>query len=280
MSRPAPQQDDSTPADDVIARHREELKKRFPLPSPETRKPKRRSSSTPAALLVVLVLVGGLVWLDPAYRTERYNSELGRIQAIELADGSIVTLDGASRIEVSWHLRSRRVELQAGQALFDVTPARYRPFLTRSGSTEIAVVGTRYNVSRYRDDVRVTVEAGKVQVRAGEAGLMLVPGEQVLVHQGRLGTPVRVDAGTISAWTEGRLVFDRTPLGEVLEVLQRYRGTHVRMGDAGLAQLPVSGSFDSSRLDGLLALLPKVLPVELVTAADGTLYLNRRPAKK
>ncbi|MNF48307.1 fec operon regulator FecR [compost metagenome] len=279
MNRSEPRQEAHTPTDDAIARHRDELKKRFPLPPPR-KKPKRHAPGMLGVAVAALALAGGLVWLDPAYRSEQYSSSPGRLETIELADGSIVTLDGASRIRVSWHLRSRRVELQVGQALFDVTPASYRPFLTLAGSTEITVVGTRYNVSRHQGDVRVTVEKGKVGVRGNDAALLLVPGDQVLVRHGRLGMPTRVNAHAVAAWTEGRLVFDRTPLGEVLDVLLRYGNTHVRLGDAGLAELPVSGSFDSARLDGLLALLPKVLPVELATDADGTLSLSRRATKK
>ena len=122
----------------------------FPLPAP-AKQPKPRSLTTLSVLIVTLGLACVLAWIDPSYKAEQFGSTIGEHQVIQLADGSRITLDAASRITVSWHLRSRRVELQAGQALFSVAPALYRPFLTSAGSTRIQVVGTRYNVSRYQN---------------------------------------------------------------------------------------------------------------------------------
>lgn len=278
MSQREPQEDAFTPADDAIARHREELKKRFPMPSPS--KPEPRSRTRLGVAMAVLGFACGLIWLDPAYRTEQFSSAIGKHESIQLADGSHVTLDAASRIRVSWHLRSRQVELQQGQALFSVAPAVYRPFLTIAGATRITVVGTRYNVNRSQQDVRVTVEEGRVDVGGSEADIRLHAGDQILVRNGRLGMPVRIDASASSAWTNGRLVFDRTPLREVLEVVQRHRSGSVIIQDQSLNELPVSGAFDSNRLEGMLTLLPKILPVELSRDADGTLYLNRRASRK
>ncbi|MCY1285980.1 FecR protein [compost metagenome] len=279
MTRPTPRPDEFTTADDAIARHREELKKRFPLPSP-SKKPRRPGPATLGASIAVLGLAGGLFWLDPAYKTEQFSSAAGQRQLIELADGSRMTLDSSSRVAVSWHLRTRQVELQAGQALFDVAPARYRPFHTLAGATRIIVVGTRYNVSRVQEDVRVTVEQGKVSVLGRDAGLMLLPGDQVLVHDGQLGRRSQVDASAVAAWAEGRLVFDRTPLREVLDVIRRYRQISIRLDDDSLAQLPVSGTFDSARLDRMLALLPKILPVNVAADADGGLLVTRKTPRK
>lgn len=273
------QNEPQVPADDAIARHREELKKRFPLPSP-VKKPKPRSLTALSVIVAMLAFTGGLVWLDPGYQSQQFSSAVGKQEVIQLADGSRVTLDAASRITVSWHLRTRRVELQVGQAFFSVAPATYRPFLTAAGSTQIKVVGTRYNVSRVRNDVRVTVEEGKVEVRGNAAGVQLGAGDQVLVRSGQLGARQQVDTAAAAAWTKGRLVFDRTPLREVLAVVQRYQPTRVVMHDRSLAELPVSGAFDSARLDSLLALLPKILPVDLNTDANGTLHLKPRAAKK
>ncbi|MBU1332985.1 MAG: FecR domain-containing protein [Gammaproteobacteria bacterium] len=278
MNQNEPQQNAFVPADDAIARHREELKKRFPLPPP-AKKSNPRSLTTLSVVITMLGVVCALLWLDPSYQSEQFGSAIGEQQVIQLADGSRITLDAASRLNVSWHLRSRRVELQAGQAFFSVTPALYRPFLTTAGSTQIKVVGTRYNVSRYQNDVRVTVEEGKVDVRGHAANIRLTAGDQVLVHNGRLGKPTQVDAAAFAAWKEGRLVFDRTPLREVLAVIQRYQSNPIVMHDSSLEELPVSGTFDSAHLDRMLALLPKIIPLDLTTDSQGTLRLQRRAAK-
>ncbi|MCO8169908.1 FecR domain-containing protein [Pseudomonas sp. 21LCFQ02] len=279
MTRPVSQPAEPTAAEHAIARHREQLKQRFPLPSP-VKKNRRPAPATLGIGLMILGLAAGLWWLDPAYRTEQYATARGQVQRLALADGSVVTLDGASQVTVGWHLRSRRVQLLAGQALFEVAPATYRPFQTQAGAAQISVLGTRYNVSRHGDDARVSVEQGKVRVAGADSAVALVAGQQVLVSHGRVTAPGAVDVQGVGAWTEGRLVFDRTPLGEVLDAIERHTGLPIALGDPGLAQLPVTGSFDSQRLDSLLSLLPKVLPVELSRAADGSPVLNRRAVKK
>ncbi|MNZ26931.1 fec operon regulator FecR [compost metagenome] len=277
MSPSTRERERQTPADEALAQHREELKKRFPLPAVQPR-PKRRNATTLGALLVFAV--GLAAWLDPAWRSEHYATAIGQRQSLELADGSRITLDGASRLEVSWHLRSRRVELQAGQALFDVTPARHRPFRVTAGPAEVQVVGTRFNLDRQADDLRVTVSAGRVAVRGTADSTQLVAGDQVLVRAGQLEPKRQVDAERFSAWQNGRQVFQRTPLREVLAALQRYRAAPIRLDDPALAELPVSGVFDSREPERLLALLPRILPVALATAPDGTLHLTAEGGQK
>ncbi|MBN7823286.1 FecR family protein, partial [Bowmanella yangjiangensis] len=123
-------------------------------------------------------------------------------------------------------------------------------------------------------------EEGRVGVRGLHDELLLTPGQQVLVRNGQLGSPERVDARALNGWIDGRVVFDRTPLVEVLDTLRRQRDTRVQLDDPDLAQLPVSGTFASANLDALLVLLPKILPVQLQRAADGSLSLSRRAAEK
>lgn len=277
MSPSIREREQQAPADEAITRHREELKKRFPLPPVQPR-PKRRTATTLGTLLIFGVSLAA--WLDPAWRSEHHATAIGQRQSLELADGSSITLDGASRLEVCWHLRSRQVELHAGQALFDVAPARYRPFRVKAGPAEVQVVGTRFNLDRQADNLRVTVSEGSVAVRGTAGSTQLGAGDQVLVRAGQLEPKQQVDVESFTAWQEGRLVFQRTPLREVLAALQRYRETPIHLDDPTLAELPVSGVFDSREPERLLALLPRILPVALATAPDGTLHLTAKGGQK
>ncbi|MDR0279262.1 MAG: FecR domain-containing protein [Paucimonas sp.] len=262
--------------DQAIADLREQLKQRFPMPEP---KPRRKAGTVTRAGLLSLALLAGVLWLDPAYRSEHYLTQVGQRQAVQLADGSTILLDGASELEVSWHLRSRQTRLVQGQALFEVAPMLYRPFLVEAGSASVRVVGTRFNVDRQQDGVRVSVAEGRVAVRAGGASSLLEPGQQIRVQDGRLGTLAKVEGGVVGAWKDGQLLFERTPLREVLGVIQRYHDKPLRLVDPALGSLPVSGVFDSARVDRLLSLLPGILPVTVSTAADGTVLVAPRGKK-
>lgn len=278
MNQAERQRDSGKATDDALAQHRDALKQRFPLPLP-TNRPNRRSTAK-TALLLIAALAVGVIWQDPVYRTEEYSSALGQLETIALADGSSVTLDAASRIKVSWHLRTRQVELLSGQVLFDVAKAQYRPFLTLAGDTRITVLGTRYSVHRQQQDVHVAVAEGAVSVRSGRSHVQLGGGSQVRVSDGQLGAVAVVDGSTVSGWAKGRLVFDRTPLAEVLDALRRHKGIRIQLTDPTLAALPVSGSYYSNQLDNLPTLLPKVLPVTLSRNAQGALQLSRTAREK
>lgn len=263
--------------DQAIAELRDALKQRFPMPEPPPPRKKRLKASH--AGLLCLALFGALAWLDPAYRNEQYLTPVGQRQALHLADGSEVLLDAASELRVSWHLLSRRSELVRGQALFAVAPRVYRPFLVEAGPAAVRVVGTRFNVSRLASEVLVTVEEGRVAVRAGDAARVLAAGQQVRVGEGRIGPLARVDARQVMAWRTGELVFESTPLADVLRVLQRYHSAPIRLADAELGRLPVSGVFDSGRVERLLALLPGILPVTISRAADDSVLIEARGKK-
>ncbi|NNJ15597.1 DUF4974 domain-containing protein [Pseudomonas putida CSV86] len=262
--------------DQVIARLREELKQRFPMPDP---KPRNKRTRILGAGLLSLAVLATLAWLDPAYRSEHYLTRVGERQTLNLADGTVVTLDAASEVAVSWHLFSRRSELQRGQALFEVAPRVYRPWLVDAGQASVRVVGTRFNVDRHASEVRVSVAEGRVAVAAGGAERDLLPGQQVRASNAGLGALVAVDANAVGAWQGGQLVFQRTPLGEVLDIIGRYQDKPVRLQDARLATLPVSGVFDSAHVERLLALLPSILPVKLGKGADGSVLISPRGKK-
>ncbi|MGH8483300.1 MAG: FecR family protein [Pseudomonas sp.] len=280
MTRNTHKAKDFSQEDEAIARFREDLKQRFPLPPPTPAKRKRKAEKTLGLLL--LVIAAGVVWVDPPYRSQHVASEVGQRQTLQLVDGSEVLLDSNSEMTISWHLRTRQVELKRGQALFQVSPMVYRPFLVDAGGAGVRVVGTRFNVNRREQDVQVTVAEGKVAVRgdATDTVALLEPGQQLRIKKGIPGQVIQVNADDVTAWQDSRLVFVSTPLAEVIGTLQRYYHQPITLQDATIALLPLSGVFDSEHVDRLLALLPGILPVSVTTAADGAVLIRSRDTKK
>lgn len=265
--------------EEALARHREELRNRFPMPAPTPRKPRKALGA--AALLVLLG--AGLAWFDPAFDREQYHTLIGERRVVKLIDGSRMTLDSDSRVTVAWHLRSRRVELQTGQALFDVSKTLVRPFQVDAGVAQVNVLGTLFSVSHQGDAVRITLVRGAVSVNdttEARHTVQLVPGQQVEVRQKLLQPPVTVDTDVATAWKDSRLIFERTPLAEALAQIQRYRKPAIVLDDPSLASLPISGVFDNRNVEDLLNLLPSILPLSLSTEFDGTLHVRRKVVKK
>lgn len=265
--------------DESLARHREALRERFPLPAPKPRKPRK----TLAAGALLVLVAAGLAWFDPAYHSEQYSSAVGTRKVVDLADGSRLVLDSHSRVVVSWHLRSRRAQLVQGQVLFNINKTLVRPFQVDVGTARIQVLGTRFNVLRDDERVSVSLLRGSIDLQSGldpDRHIQLSPGEQVQVVRGELQPVVKPDMAQVLAWRDRRLVFAHTPLSEVIAQVRRYRQAPIRMDDPSLADLSVSGVFDTDKVEDLLALLPHILPLRIARDTDDTLHITRKVAKK
>ena len=279
MNTPSSPEQPLSAEDQTLARHREELRKRFPMPTPKPRKPR-----TPLVVGALVALVGaGLFWTDPSYRIEQYSSALGERRVLDLSDGSRVVLDSGTQVEVSWHLRSRRVALNSGQALFDVSKTLWRPFQVDAGAARVTVLGTLFNVAREENAVHVALVRGSVNVQSitdPAQQQRLIPGQQLAVLDGQLQPTRNADLPGVLAWQERKLVFSRTPLAQAIAQIQRYRQAPIRLEDPALAQLPVSGVFNTDNVEDLLDLFPHILPLTMARDADGTLHITHKPAKK
>lgn len=273
---------EQAPLDDAMERHREALKRQFPIPAS---KPRPRKSPMPAGItLLVAIALGALAWLNPAYKSERFATAIGERRAVLLADGSTLLLDSDSQVDISWRLLSRDVDLRSGQVLFDVSSAVYRPFVVSAGLAKVQVLGTLFNVRRLdNDDIRVTLARGRVEVdttAAPQTPVILMPGQQVDSIRGQLMPVAKVDAAKAMAWKDDRIVFEQTPLDEAVSLLHRYRKAPIHLGDPSLAALKVTGVFEAHNVDLLLDLLPSILPVSVARQEDGSVQIQRKPTRK
>ncbi len=265
--------------DQLLEAQRSELQQRFPMPPP--RPPRRRAIQAGASSLAVAALAAGLWWADPCWKTETIANAPGAPRSVALADGSRLTLDAKTRLELRWHLRSRRVELQQGRASFDVAHSGWRPFVVEAGPASIQVLGTAFEVDR-ADEQTVEVALWRGCIQLSERGravqpLRMRPGERLrMSRQGGHAVlqPLPTVAQQAPGWTAGQLVFHRTPLREVVRELQRYREGPILIEGEGLAELQLSGVFESKGTEQLLALLPRILPVRLVRGASGELRIR------
>src|SRR5690242_2232065 len=101
-----------------------------------------------------LIGVGG-TWQVLRHRG-RFVTGKGETKVVALKDGSVVTLNTASEIQVNYSEALRSVELIQGEALFDVAKNKSRPFVVSAGDTNVRAVGTSFTVRR--------LEATPVQV--------------------------------------------------------------------------------------------------------------------
>jgi transmembrane sensor len=180
-------------------------------------------------------------------RAPSYATPIGGQLEAQLADGTRIRLNTNSALKVRFDGRTRRVELLRGQAFFDVAHDASKPFIVTAGAAEVRAVGTRFDVRRDGDGVKVVLTQGKVLVSergVSTAPTALAPGQSVRAG-GKIGVsrPVAADTDAATGWTLGHLTFRSTPLPEAVAEINRYSRDKIVLGEDIPAEARVNGVF-------------------------------------
>lgn len=223
---------------------------------------------------VVAGVVGPRLWaLEPSF-SARYSTKRGERRRIVLPDESVLNLNTATAASVRFYDAERVVELQAGEIMFAVASNKSRPFIVETDLARVRVTGTRFDVRGDPDRLIVAVESGSVEVSTGSwwrrqterltAGL----GVSVAANAPALNVEP-VDVPALTAWRQGKVVFDGTPLGQVVEEMNRYRDHPIRVRAGALSRLRIAGVFSVDDTDSFLDVLPTLAAVRVVRGPDG-----------
>lgn len=202
-----------------------------------------------AAASVAAASVAGYAVLGQgqAYATDR-----GQMKVVALSDGSVVSLNTASRIRVHYTSNRRTVHLDEGEALFDVAKDAVRPFLVLAGTTRVAGDGGSFAVRHLTNaPVEVIVRLGSVEVapQAAFASSLHVdanmrvaaPQDSGVVRAPTAVAPIEIERAT--AWREGRIAFQGDSLAKAAREFERYSDTRIVIDDPAIAREEITGLF-------------------------------------
>lgn len=242
----------------------------------EKRRPSGRLVSLGVAgAAAVAVCAFSLVWLQQ--RPETYATAVGEQRTVQLEDGSRITLDTNTRVAVRYTRGRRAVTLTSGQAMFDVEGDAARPFVVAAGDTRVTALGTRFDVRRSGAGARVILVDGQVAVRHDmdrPAQWSLTPGQQV-VTSARQPRVMTTDVAAATSWTVGRLTFENTPISVAVAEVNRYSLEPIEVQDARVSEIRVSGVFNAGDIDGFVAALTDLYPLQASRSDDGRIVLSR-----
>ncbi|WP_454741771.1 FecR family protein [Cupriavidus necator] len=181
-----------------------------------------------------------------------YRTEPGEQRHLALGQDVSVELNTRTSIAVSQRGRVPGIDLIAGETAIDMADAR-QPFAVVAGAGRAVGARARFQVRHTANQVCVTCVQGLVQVAHPSGSVTLTARQQVVYDDRALARVVSLDAANMPGWREGYLRFADTPLGDVVEEINRYRSGKLVLMAKSLAARPVTGRFQIRALDKAIA---------------------------
>jgi len=259
----------------------------------------RRLTKRFAVAATVLIVVGAVGWYrwsgNP--QTTILATDVAQQDKQILSDGSKVELSANTRVVTHYSKRERSVDIDAGEAFFQVKKDSGRPFVVQAGSLRVTAVGTAFGVRRALDRTIVTVSEGVVRIEpndgnspdSGGAGPPLSATERgahsARQLQARAGDQVtfvaashrltldRVDPKASWPFQEGVLRFVDEPLKNVVAEINRHRTQPIILTSGQLADQLYTGTVYEDRIDDWLGALQQVFPVRIAKEPNGEVRL-------
>lgn len=199
---------------------------------------------------------------EPVMQT--VHAPFGQTISIQLSDGSKLWLNSGSTVAFpkTFTKKLREITLLNGQAFFDVVHEAKRPFVVRTKTLDVTVLGTSFDVKAYDNDgqSKVTVKSGKVGVslhnQPGKPAVMLLPEKQIVVQNKKSEIKINeISPIAIAPWKDNRNVLEDELLSEVFHALERKYNQHIIVGNKALEEEKISITLDNQPLTDVLKVL-------------------------
>ncbi|BDR08799.1 FecR domain-containing protein [Comamonas thiooxydans] len=259
------------------------------MPMPATQSARAQQTRRRALSVLGVAGVAGLAgmlgrwhWLQPLEQMALHTGH-GQQLSRHLADGSQLDLAPGTDASVLLYRQRREVHLQQGEIRLNVAHDAKRPLEVHTALGRVRVLGTVFSVALRPAGLQVSVAQGRVAVwkQGGMADrppdALLSAGQGLrLDAEGQLA-PYSLNAADVGAWREGWLVFDHTPLPEVVARWNDYLAQPMVLDDAASLQaLRLTGSFKLREPAIFIASLSRSLPVRVQSLPDGRVVIHRR----
>ncbi len=218
--------------------------------------------------------------------TEKYSTARNERSTVTLSDGTVVTLNLGTTLDVAFTPAERSVRITQGQAFFEVAKNPHRPFVVAAADRRVTALGTQFDVRLDPDRVEVVLLEGKVSVdhevptmlerlNIRKAHVELKPGEKLIAALGEPVTVTDTNAQRATSWRQGWVVFDNETVGNAVAELNRYADRPLAVPDEFVRNLRLSGVFRVGQPDRFATIIQELLPVKAVEGTHGETVLIR-----
>ncbi|WP_240320850.1 FecR family protein [Sphingomonas crusticola] len=247
-----------------------------------------------AAAACLLLTVTAILHLMQV-RPDTYVTAIGERRVVKLGDGSKISLDADTRVQVAYNDERRALRLLSGRAKFDVAKDPRRPFTVTAGNRMVVATGTAFSVELVSRQMRVVLYEGNVAVlengpsneppkhvqliaRKVAADQDLKPGRIMIASLDRPVAAIEaIDLPRSLLWEGGQLNFSDEFLATAIERVNRYSDTKIVLRGNADGML-VSGAFNAGDSSGFVDGVSAIYPLNVQQKGNVIALTVKRPS--
>lgn len=177
----------------------------------------------------------------------------GKKARMKLSDGSQIWVNAGSRIIFPSQFSGNKRELYLiGEAYFEVAHNKQKPFLVKTSTVTVKVLGTSFNVSSYPDDdfVSAVLKEGKITMEENNAGIFsspveLIPNQMAVFRKGGQGIKVsNTNQEYYTIWKDGILLFQNEEINSLIAKVERFYNISLELKNPEIGKERITGKLD------------------------------------
>lgn len=237
-----------------------------------------------AAIFIFLFSVSYITWRIAIPEKVKYNTVIvdqrGAIKEFTLPDGTIVWLNnGSTFIYPSTFSSSFRTVTLSGEAYFKVKSDSAHPFIVKTSSMQVRVLGTSFNLKTDNKDntIKTTLETGKVTINdlKGKSLISMLPGQMASynIHNGAIEI-LNVNTDIYTLWRKGLIILDKASLNEIAEKIESIYNVNIAINSQHKLPNKINFVFQKTQsIDTVMRMLEYVVPIKYKTY-DNQILIN------
>lgn len=181
-----------------------------------------------AVIIPVLLLLCSYFYINQDVKMIEVVTSSNQQKQCTLADGTTILLNSCTKISYPSKFKdSTRVVTLEGEAYFSVARDVVKPFIVKTSSLSVRVLGTKFNISAYptNDRTIATLNTGKIQVdiQSGKINskYILKPNNEIVFNKIDNSVVINTVTGENSGWKDGLLVFQDATFNDIVNTIER-----------------------------------------------------------
>jgi ferric-dicitrate binding protein FerR (iron transport regulator) len=240
-----------------------------------------------ASLLLLLGVTGSAYFLFNKEKPASYyivHSGILNISTVRLPDGTSVRLGSGSKLTYPTDFREGKREIWLdGQAFFDVTSDKEKPFVVHTAQMDVEALGTAFEIFTYAEDnfMEAILLNGKIKVSLADrkdTSFILMPDDKITYHKSDDKVILsQVDANNYTSWRRGILSFENEKLSMIIPRLEQWYGRKIFMDKELGEAYKFTFKVRDEPLERILYIMKESSPVRYKKSEDEefVLFINK-----